>query len=73
MWVFDEEVLKYSQGQIVKIYYDPLKPERSAIQPWALSTGMFIARTWIFYGGILVTIIGLVIIIAAFRANIKTS
>jgi hypothetical protein len=73
MWFFDEEVPKYSQGQTVKIYYDPLKPERSAIQPWALSTGMFMAKTWIFYGGILAVITGFVIIIWAIRANTKTS
>jgi hypothetical protein len=73
MWFFDEKVPKYSQGQTVKIYYDPLKQERSAIQPWALSTGMFIMRPWIFYGGILAAIIGLMIIIMTIRANTKTS
>jgi hypothetical protein len=72
MWLYEKEVPKYLQGQTVTVYYDPLKPERSAIQPWALSTDMYVVGKYIFYGGILAVIIGFLIIISVILANRKT-
>jgi hypothetical protein len=73
MWLYEKEVPKYLQGQKVTVYYDPLKPERSVIQPWALSTSMYTVRSWFFYGSFFAVIIGLVIIVSVISAKIKNA
>ena len=52
-WIFTKGVPKYSQGQIVTVYYNSPKPERSAIEPWVPPFGMQIGGSCILYGGIL--------------------
>jgi hypothetical protein len=61
-WALGFKTPKYSQGQIVTVYYHPTKPEMSVVEPRIVSLNQRLAWIWVALGGAVVTISAIIIV-----------
>jgi hypothetical protein len=60
-WMWNASANEYSQGQTLEVYFNPEKPEMSAIEPIQKSPNWVVATLWVYLGSGIVTLCAIAI------------